>query len=81
MEVTAALHLLDKQDPILRKVHTLRTKLDEFDDLFARVENAMLMAVEDNHDFHYSFDVIMRTELGQRINREVYSIYDYRIHE
>jgi len=81
MEVTAALHLLDKQDPILRKVHSLRTKLDEFDDLFARVENAMLMAVEDNHDFHYSFDVIMRTELGQKINREVYSIYDYRIHE
>ncbi len=81
MEVIAALHLLDKHDPILRKVHPLRTKLDEFDDLFARVENAMLMAVEDNHDFRYSFDVIMRTELGQRINREVYSIYDYRIHE
>lgn len=81
LEVLAALHLLDKQDLILGRVQNLRSRLDEFDDLFARIENAMLMSVEDEHDFQYSFDVIMRTELGQKINREVYSIYDYQIYE
>jgi len=78
MSVLAALHLLEQEDPVLRKVKDFRSRLDNFDDLFARVENAMLLCVEDGHDFRTTFDVIMRTDLGQKINQEVFDIYDYQ---
>lgn len=55
----------------------IRQKLDDYDNIFSQVDNALLLSWDDGYNFTKSFDVLMRTELGTRVNDSAYGIYDY----
>jgi hypothetical protein len=76
--VAAALHLLGEDQVVLADAaRDARERLDTYDDLFAQIENAMSLCLEHGQDFGYAFDLLMRTDVGERANRNMHGVYDY----
>jgi hypothetical protein len=77
-EIAVALHLLDGDHAVLvNAAREARARLDTYDDLFAQIENAMSLCLEHGQDFGYAFDLLMRTDVGERANRNMHGVYDY----